>query len=166
MRRLRPLLPVLLLLLACPATAQEGARRQLGPSGLPLPRFASLNESVVNMRTGPGQEYPPRWVYVRKGLPVRILEEYPDWRRIEDADGVQGWTHSRLLSTRRTVMVRASEPQALYRSNDRASRVLLRAENGVIGGFNGCDGDWCQVEIEDQRGWMPRDALWGTLPSD
>ena len=46
-----------------------------GPSGLPLPRFVSMASNEVNVRTGPGQDYPIRWTYVRRDLPVKIVED-------------------------------------------------------------------------------------------
>src|SRR3954452_13255672 len=118
----RPI-PLLLLLLPAllagaaaaqqPATPQPApqpppaaAQHRTGASGLPLPRFASLASSEVNVRTGPGKDSPIHWVYTRPGLPVRIVDEFDVWRLIEDPDGEQGWTHSSLLSLHRTMMVR------------------------------------------------------------
>jgi SH3-like domain-containing protein len=150
---------------AAPAQDEPAARRAIGASGLPLPRFASLASGEVNVRTGPGMEYSIRWVYTRPGLPVQVLEEFDVWRLVQDPDGGQGWTHSSLLSTQRNVMVRRGT-QALHRSADPDSRVLLRAEEGVIGGLLGCEQGWCRVEIADRRGWLPREAVWGVLPGE
>lgn len=155
---------VLSVTLAVGALAQTPIRT--GPSGLPLPRFASLAANEVNLRTGPGQQYPTRWVYRRAGLPVQITDELDVWRRIQDPDGEQGWAHSSLLTTRRTVMVVGREPQGMFRSAAADSRLLLRAETGVIGRFDSCEQGWCRIEIEGQRGWMPRDSLWGLPPGD
>ena len=46
-----------------PAVAQDQEH-------LPLPRFASLDSNEINLRAGPGTDYPILWVYQRKGLPV------------------------------------------------------------------------------------------------
>ena len=54
------------LLASATASAQPVS---VGPSGLPLPRFVSLAEPEVNARTGPGREYPIRWLYLRRDLP-------------------------------------------------------------------------------------------------
>ena len=43
-----------------------------GGSGLPIPRFASLRASDVNLRTGPGTRYPIDWVFTHQGMPVEI----------------------------------------------------------------------------------------------
>ena len=49
-------------------------------TGLPLPRFVSLRANEVNLRTGPGVQYPVDWVYLRQSLPVEIIAEYGTWR--------------------------------------------------------------------------------------
>jgi SH3-like domain-containing protein len=148
---------------AAPQSAQQ--QHRTGASGLPLPRFASLASSEVNVRTGPGKDYPIHWVYTRLGLPVRILDEYDVWRLVEDPDGDKGWTHSSLLSLHRTMMVKGGV-QAMRRSADGNSGVVLRAEPGVVGELLNCDHAWCRVEIEGRRGWLPRDAIWGVLPNE
>ena len=163
MTRLFRSLVVMLGLLSAvvPAAAQNTGGRALGPSGLPLPRFASLAAPEVNVRTGPSTDHPIRWVYARAGLPVRIVEEFDVWRRIEDPDGEQGWTHSSLLSIRKTVMVRGSGVQDVRRSPEEGARVVARIEPGVIGQLAECQGAWCRVDLNGERGWLPRDRLWG-----
>lgn len=147
------------------APAPDAVRRLPGASGLPLPRFASVASGEVNVRTGPGMQFPIRWVYTRPGLPVRVVEEHDNWRRVEDPDGTEGWTQSNLLSTRRTVLV-AGGTREVRRKADPDARVLLRAEAGVLADLLECAGEWCRVELADKRGWLPRDGIWGVLPGE
>lgn len=143
-----------------PAFAQK-----VGESGLPLPRFVSLAGESINVRSGPGRQYPIRWVYARLGLPVRIVEEFDAWRKVEDHEGDQGWVHGSLLSRRRTVLVTA-DLAALHRTPARDARVLLKAERGVIGRLLDCDAAWCFLDVDGNRGWMERSALWGVQPDE
>src|SRR3984957_20948866 len=66
-------------------------------SGLPIPRFASLRSDEVNVRTGPGTRYPGDWVFKRKAMPVEIVAEYENWRKIRDWLGTSGWVHLRAV---------------------------------------------------------------------
>ena len=50
------------------------------PSGLPLPRFATIRSTPVNVRVGPGTRYDITWVYVKSGQPVEIVQEFDTWR--------------------------------------------------------------------------------------
>ena len=69
---------------------QSGAGTNIpGGSGLPVPRFVSLKSDRVNMRKGPGTDYPTAWVYRRAGLPLEVIKEFEGWRQVRDADGVR-----------------------------------------------------------------------------
>src|SRR5438876_886029 len=73
---------------------------------LPVPRFVSLRSEQVNVRTGPGERYPIEWVFTRRDLPVEIVAEFENWRKIRDSEGSEGWVHQRMLAGRRSVLVR------------------------------------------------------------
>ncbi len=136
-------------------------------TGLPIPRFVSLDPNLTeaNVRFGPGQQYPINWVFTRPGVPLEIIAEFDNWRKIKDYEGAEGWISARLLTGRRTIMIQGTV-RDLRRTADNRARVLLRAEPGVIGRLMACRESWCRVEIEGQRGWLQRGEFWGTLPGE
>lgn len=134
-------------------------------TGLPLPRFASLRADEVYMRTGPGQRYPIEWIYRRRGLPVQIIAEFDTWRKVRDWNGTVGWMHRAMLTGRRTGITTA-ESTTLYREPEANAPVVARAEAGVIVRLAACEGPWCRIEARGLKGWVPRAALWGTLPEE
>ncbi len=146
-----------------------------GPvSGLPIPRFVSLKSDEVNLRTGPGRDYPTQWVFRRAGLPVEIVEEFEGWRRVRDAEGVTGWVSQTLLSGRRTALVMPwdvkpdSSPPKLELKDDDSERARPTAliEAGVIANLQSCDGRWCYVTVESFKGYLEQAKLWGIYPSE
>lgn len=145
-----------------------------GPSGLPLPRFVSLKSDRVNLRHGPGTEYPTAWVFRRAGLPVEVIEEYEAWRKVRDAEGTTGWILSSLLSGRRTALVAPWEakpdvprPQIALRRNDATSAdPVAMVEAGVIADIQRCDGTWCQVNVDRFRGYLEQVKLWGVYRNE
>lgn len=157
--------------LAEPATAAlaSGAMAAVGASGLPLPRYVSLKSSRVNLRSGPGTEYPTAWVYRRAGLPVEVIEEFDAWRKVRDAEGTVGWILQSLLSGRRTALILPWEvkqgqpvPQATLRSSDsERSPPVVIVEANVIADVQSCDGVWCYVHINTYRGYIEQKKLWG-----
>ena len=159
-RRLTAVIGLALWLSSGPAWPQAGRS-----TGLPVPRFVSLASDRVHVRFGPGKQSPINWVFARKDLPVEIIAEFDTWRKIRDADGEEGWIHSSLLSSRRTIMV-IGEVRELRRTPRPDSRVVLRAEPGVIGRLFDCEENWCRVEIEGRRGWLQRVEFWGTRPGE
>src|SRR5438552_5136033 len=103
------------LLSAAPlASAGEGE-----PSGK-LPRFVSLRSDQVNLRVGPGENYPIEWVLTRKEMPVEIVREFQHWRLIRDWQGTEGWVHERMLTGKRAVLVKGGI-RTLHRQPDPAS---------------------------------------------
>src|SRR3989442_8252856 len=92
--------------LICIAATHAAAEFATGPkSGLPLPRFVSLNPDKVNVRGGPTRDHEVTWQYTRAGLPVEITAESDNWRRIRDWEGAEGWVYHSMLSGRRTAVV-------------------------------------------------------------
>ena len=145
---------------ASPATSDTG-----GVTDLPLPRFASLRDDVVNLRFGPGMEYPVKWVYVRRGLPVEVTAEYDNWRRIREIDGTTGGILRSLLIGQRTVLV-AGNVRTLYDEPNTASHAVLRAEPHVLGLLRSCAGAWCRVEIGETKAYIERTHIWGVYAGE
>ncbi len=131
-------------------------------TGLPLPRYVSLRATEVNMRTGPGVQYPVEWVYRRQFLPMEVIAEYGTWRKVRDWQGAQGWVHQSMLSGRRTFVV-TEKVRTVRRSPDTGSGGVARLEPGVIGRVLGCPAEstWCRIEAEGRDGWLRRVELWG-----
>ena len=173
---IRPVLILLTLLfsspvLAEPAAAPKPAAEQsgVGVSGLPIPRFVSITAARVNLRMGPGRQYPISWILQRRHLPVEIVEEFEHWRKIRERSGEVGWVHKTMLSGKRMGMVitsgKTGELTPAYAKAEVGKPVLM-AEAGAIGEISQCQGDWCAIKFQKAEGWMCRDNLWGTYPAE
>jgi SH3-like domain-containing protein len=136
-------------------------------TGLPLPRWASLRSDEVNLRSGPGTRYPIEWEYRRRDLPVQIEREFEVWRLIEDQDGVKGWVHQATLMARRGFIVVGAE-RVMRRSASDDAAAVARLKPGVVGRFRACDAKaaWCEVQVQDYRGWLKRDEVYGVYPGE
>jgi|TARA_R110000772_G_scaffold265637_1_gene387230 SH3-like domain-containing protein len=134
-------------------------------TGLPLPRFVSLSSDKVNVRAGPGTRYPIKWVFVRQGWPVEVIEEYELWRQIRDIEGAIGWVHRNLVSNRRTLII-TEDVRAVYEEPDESSPVVLLAEPGVVGKLDECDGRWCEIEVAGLTGWLLASHFYGVYANE
>ncbi|MFZ1414677.1 MAG: SH3 domain-containing protein [Defluviicoccus sp.] len=134
--------------------------------GLPVPRFVTLRAAEANMRTGPDTKFPIKWVYQRPGLPLEVIAEHHHWRRVRDIQGNDGWMHKRMLSGRRAVML--TGPSVLYDSPASNARPLVRLDPLVVLTVLKCPPAlaWCQVTVEDYRGWTERSRMWGVYPNE
>jgi SH3-like domain-containing protein len=151
-----------------PAAAPPTATPAVGTeTKLPIPRFAALDHNMVNMRVGPGTNYPADWTYRRRDLPVEIVSEFQNWRQIRDQDGTTGWVRSSALSGRRTFIVKGNEV-TLRRRPDADAPPVAKLMPGVVGRIRSCaEGSaWCEVQTGDYRGYLPRSSVWGVSANE
>ena len=163
-----------LLLLAHPLATSTSAPaspagEDVGPSGLPVPRFVSLKASRVNVRVGPGEDYKVAWVFVKPGLPLEVVQEYDNWRRIRDSDGSMGWVFRGLLSGKRTAVVApwaGGDPRPIRAGARADASIVAYLEPGVMGDVDRCQDGWCRISGKGFSGWIDRDQLWGVYPNE
>lgn len=150
-----------LMMLACVIPAPQAHAEEK----LPLPRYASFKSGEVNLRAGPGENYPKQWVYQRAGMPVEIFEEWDTWRRIRDYQGVVGWVSVNLLTSRRTAVVIETR-RTLHDSPATTAPAVAELEPGVIGRIEECKDDWCRLSVKGYEGWLKRSEIWGVSPTE
>jgi SH3-like domain-containing protein len=144
-------------------TAIEGRlhRAQAADSDA-VPYWVSLRNSQTNMRVGPGRDYRINWIYVRAGMPLKVLREMEGWVLVEDPDGARGWMLTQFVSRKaHTAVVRGAVTE-IRENKDGSGQVLWRAEPGVVARVLGdCVNDWCHVDVEGRQGFVAESALWG-----
>lgn len=155
---------------AGPATAQSAGK---GASGLPLPRYVSLKAERVNLRVGPGRAYAVEWMYTKSGVPMEIIQEYDNWRRVRDAYGTEGWIYQSLLSGVRTGIAapwkhseKTEDFIPMHAEPRSSSDIVARLEPGVIMSVQECNGEWCLASAHEVSGWVPQTDIWGAYPGE
>ena len=142
----------------------------LGKSGLPIPRFVSLKSSRVNVRVGPGKDYNVVWTFTRPDLPLEVIQEFDNWRRIRDSDGSVGWVFHSLLSGERTAVISpwATSDGAvpIRASASEAAGVTAYLQPRVMAAVDRCDAGWCRLKGEGFAGWIEQANLWGVYPNE
>lgn len=143
--------------------------RELGPTGLPIPRFVSLKSDEINVRVGPSQKHDIAWIFRKAGVPVEVTQEFENWRRIRDVDGEEGWIFHSLLSGKRTAMVAPAQKETLFDllvKPDEAANLVAQVESRVIVAIENCDDTWCEVLADQSRGYILKRLLWGVYPDE
>ncbi len=173
------LLGLLLGLMSSAAMANDAGITHGRETGLPLPRFVSLKFNKVNLRVGPGRKYTINWLYKMRGLPVEIIQEFDQWRRIRDSEGTTGWVLNSQLSSRRTGIVAPWEkPKIAFGDTVRASFIngkgeasddsstVAHLQAGLMVSIGECESRWCEVEAQDTKFWLQQDHIWGVYPGE
>ncbi|MCF4097015.1 SH3 domain-containing protein [Maritalea mediterranea] len=179
-----PISPKSVMLALCALWLAVGAAwaQNVGPSGLPLPRFVSLGSSKINVRHGPGQKYDVAWIFTQSGLPVEVIQEFDTWRKVRDSEGDEGWIHQSLLSGRRTGLIapwlnEQSQAIPLYARADRGAPLRAQLAPKVLVTVEECIVAWCEVagsfqpEGENARsqnfkGWVEKQFVWGVYENE
>jgi len=137
------------------------ARAASNPSGLPVPRYVTLKSNPVKARSGPSDDHRVVWVYQVRGLPVQVVGETKDWRRICDPDGGLSWVNKLTTDGRRAVMRTAADAAPILSAPRDDARVSAYLAPRALASLDRCQGDWCKIKVGGIAGWIRASAVWG-----
>ena len=153
---------VVLALCGCKAHPGQPQARTT-PSGLPVPRYVSLKFAEVNARGGPGDDYRLLWVYRAKDLPLQVIEETPEWRRVCDPTGAVAWIKATGVDGRRTVIRLKDDPLPLLDKPAAGAKTDSILAARAVAFLDHCNAQgWCRVKGKGGGGWALASELWGT----
>jgi SH3-like domain-containing protein len=141
------------------------AAPRVTPSGFPVPRYVSLKYGKVNARAGPSEEHRLLWVYRAKGLPLQIVAETADWRRVCDPQGQAAWVHKRGVDGATTAMRIKPSPLALRAKPAASARIQAYLRPQSIAALDRCEKGWCRLKAGGASGWAPQAEIWGAAPA-
>ena len=131
------------------------------PSGQPVPRWLSLKSSEVHARFGPGLDYRILWEYRVADLPVQVIAETTEWRKICDPEGAVAWVHRSVVSSRRSVFNASGDEVPIHSDPSDSSSVRARLSPRSLVSMDECEEGWCQVRAGRLSGWVRQSAVFG-----
>jgi SH3-like domain-containing protein len=134
------------------------------PSGLDVPRYVSLKYETVNARNGPDEAHRLLWVYRAKGLPVQVVAETREWRRICDPGrrpGLGAQAHHRRPPHGHARPAHAAGPAGQPQGRVQDQRLAARPLDANL---DKCEKGWCRLKAEGSRGWARESEIWGAAP--
>jgi len=151
-----------LALTACGARGKAAGNQRETPSGLNVPRYVALKFGEVNARGGPGDDYRLLWVYRSRGLPVQVVAETKEWRRVCDPMGGLAWVKSTGVDGRRTAARLQATPLPLLDKPQTGAKVSAVLAGKATARLDKCKDGWCRLKATGGSGWAPASAVWGT----
>jgi len=98
---------------------------------------------------------------VNQGYPVEVVVVVEGWVKVRDANGDLTWVESKVLSDKRTVMVKVPLAQ-VHQAADGGSTVVFQAQQNVVLELEGVTGEWLRVRHRDgQVGFVRAADVWG-----
>ena len=135
-------------------------------TGLEIPRYVSLKSNDANIRVGPSKNYPIEIKFIKKNYPLIVLDEYEEWRKVEDFKKNIGWIHKSLISGTRTGIVVSDYNETMKLLNTLDGNVIGEIGKGNIVYLEKCNIDWCLVSLENFKGWMNKKYIWGVKQNE
>ena len=121
--------------------------------------FLSLKKNKVNVRYGPGFEYPIKYVYKKINLPIKQIDKKENFRRIIDLKNNSGWIHVSQLKKVNSIIPK--NDKILFKKPTNFSKPLAKIKKGRVLLIQNCNDKWCKVKTEDFSGWIKIENLWG-----
>tara|TARA_B100000686_G_C16112724_1_gene628688 strand:+ start:57 stop:506 length:450 start_codon:yes stop_codon:yes gene_type:complete len=123
--------------------------------------FLMLKNNKVNVRYGPGFDYPIKYIYKKKYLPIKIIDKKENFRRIIDQKNNSGWIHTSQLKKNKSFIL--LEDQLLFSKPTKYSKPILKISKGRLLLTKKCKKKWCKVKTESYLGWIRTNNLWGNI---
>ncbi len=131
--------------------------------------YANMKASEANLRVGPGLQYDVYFKLSKADVPLKVVDEFEHWRKVEDFDGDQGWVHKALLNKKRTGVITnvgTTTPYvSIYEEPLFDAEILANLESGVIISIEECAESFCLISKEHDdniyQGWLPKSNIWG-----
>ena len=121
--------------------------------------FLSLKKDKVNVRYGPGFEYPIKYIYKKINLPIKQIDKKENFRRIIDLKNNSGWIHVSQLKKINSIIPK--EDKILFSKPSNFSRPLAKIKKGRVLLLQNCIEKWCKVKTESFKGWIKIENTWG-----
>jgi SH3-like domain-containing protein len=123
--------------------------------------YLILKNNKVNVRYGPGFDYPIKFIYKKKNLPIKVIDKKENFRRIIDFKNNSGWIHTSQLKKGKAFIL--LEDQILFKKPTKYSKPILKIAKGRLLVVKKCKKIWCRVKTENYTGWIKSEKVWGTF---
>ena len=121
--------------------------------------FLSLKKNKVNVRYGPGFDFPIKYIYKKINLPIKQIDKKENFRRIIDYKKNSGWVHVSQLKKVNSVITKKGK--ILFKKPTIFSQPIASIKKGRLLLIKKCENEWCKVETGIFKGWIDKKNLWG-----
>ena len=121
--------------------------------------FLMLKNNKVNVRYGPSFEYPIKYIYNKKFLPVEIIDKQENFRRIIDHKKNSGWIHISQLKKVNSFIINSDK--IIFQKSSKFSKPIAMLKKGRLLVIKKCKKEWCKVITGGITGWVETTNVWG-----
>jgi SH3-like domain-containing protein len=121
--------------------------------------YLILKNNKVNVRYGPGFDYPIKFIYKKINLPIKLIDKKENFRKIIDLKNNSGWIHTSQLKKTNSIII--LENKFLFKRPSILSKPLLKLKKGRLLVVKKCQNKWCNIKTDKYSGWIKNNNIWG-----
>ena len=122
--------------------------------------FLTLKYNEVKVRQGPSFEYPVKFIYNKKYLPVKVIDTKDNFKKIIDLKNNSGWIHISQLTKKKSA-INIFDLALIFKKPNIYSKPIAKLESGKMGTIKRCKDKWCKISTQNISGWVKKKFLWG-----
>jgi len=124
-------------------------------------KFLMLKNNKVNVRYGPGFDYPIKFIYKKNKLPLQVIDKKENFRKILDHKKNSGWIHISQLRKSKSLITTSNK--ILFKKPTKYSKPLAKIEKGRLLIVKKCEKNWCNIKTDKFSGWINKNNIWGEI---
>ena len=118
-----------------------------------------LKKDKVYVRYGPSFDYPIKYIYKKKNLPLKVIDKKENFRKIIDHKKNSGWIHISQLRKSKSLITTSNK--ILFKRPTKFSKPIVKLDEGRLLLVKKCEKDWCNVKTGKFSGWIKKNNVWG-----
>ena len=126
------------------------------------PKLVSIKTSKANLRYGPGKNYPIKLIFMKKDIPLLVIDKFDHWRKVLTSKNIVGWIHkSQLTMKYRSIVLKRDY---LRKKPQLSSEKIAFLYDNVNVSVVTCKLYWCKITLKTRKfsGWYIKKFLWGS----
>ena len=126
------------------------------------PTLVSVKTSKANLRYGPGKNYPIKLVFIKKDIPLLVIDKFDNWRKVLTSKNTVGWIHkSQLTMKYRSIILKRDY---LRKKPQLSAKKIAFLYDNVNVSVVKCKLYWCKITLKTKKfsGWYIKKFLWGS----
>ena len=121
--------------------------------------YLMLKKDKVYVRYGPSFDYPIKYIYKKRNLPLKVIDKKENFRKIIDHKKNSGWIHISQLRKSKSLITTSNK--ILFKRPTKFSKPIVKLDEGRLLLVKKCEKDWCNVKTGKFSGWIKKNNVWG-----
>jgi SH3-like domain-containing protein len=152
------------------SSIDEQSQKKMADKYKNAPKIINNREIVCtksfrsNFRKGPSTNFPIAYEILIRGYPLQVIKYVDTWYAVEDFEGTIAWISEINIKKTCGAIIKTHGLTPVYIKPSQQAKIILSLERGfIIHNLECLTKEWCEVEVNNTKGWITKENLWGKL---